>query len=135
MAAGARVLRTPKRGLGRAYIDAVPFIRGRYVVMGDADCTYDFRHSMPFVNALRTATSSPWAPWMGTIEPGAMPGLHRYVGTPLTTWILNRLYGSHFTDIHCGMRGSHAKRSSGWDLCLSRGNTRRRWCSNPCGWS
>ncbi len=43
VAAGARVLRTPKRGLGRAYIDALPYIRGRYVVMGDADCTYDFR--------------------------------------------------------------------------------------------
>jgi hypothetical protein len=42
--------------------------------------------------------------WLGTIEEGAMPALHRYVGTPLTTWILNRIYGSRFTDIHCGMR-------------------------------
>ena len=43
LAGGARVLKTPRRGLGRAYIDALPFIRGRYVLMGDADCTYDFR--------------------------------------------------------------------------------------------
>ena len=49
LAGGARVLRTPKRGLGRAYIDALPHIRGRYVVMGDADCTYDFRHLRDFV--------------------------------------------------------------------------------------
>jgi len=42
---------------------------------------------------------------LGTIEPGSMPALHRYLGTPVTTWILNRLYGSRFTDIHCGMRG------------------------------
>ena len=43
--------------------------------------------------------------WKGSIEPGAMPALHRYFGTPFTTWILNRLYSSHFSDIHCGMRG------------------------------
>jgi hypothetical protein len=43
--------------------------------------------------------------WTGSIEPGAMPPLHQYFGTPFTTWILNRLYSSHFSDIHCGMRG------------------------------
>src|SRR5262245_4838758 len=46
---GARVLKAPNRGLGRAYIDAIPFIRGKYVLMGDADCTYDFRKLGPFV--------------------------------------------------------------------------------------
>jgi glycosyltransferase involved in cell wall biosynthesis len=103
---GARVLQVPKRGLGRAYIDAIPFIRGRYVIMGDADCTYDFRQLGSFVERMREgyefAMGSRWA---GSIEDGAMPALHRYLGTPVTTWILNRLYGSHFTDIHCGMRG------------------------------
>jgi hypothetical protein len=49
LASGARVLRTPRRGLGRAYIDAIPFVRGRYVLMGDADCTYDFRELSGFV--------------------------------------------------------------------------------------
>lgn len=103
---GARVLRTPRRGLGRAYIDAVPFIRGRYVVMGDADCTYDFRKLAPFVQELRSGNEyAMGSRWLGTIEPGAMPALHRYFGTPFTTWILNRVYGSRFTDIHCGMRG------------------------------
>jgi len=104
--AGARVLRTPKRGLGRAYIDAIPYIRGRFVVMGDADCTYDFRELGLFVEKLREGYEfAMGSRWRGTIEPGSMPALHRYMGTPVTTWILNRLYGSHFTDIHCGMRG------------------------------
>ncbi len=103
---GARVLHTPRRGLGRAYIDAVPYVRGRYVIMGDADCTYDFRNLAPFVEAMRNGTEyAMGSRWKGSIEKGAMPGLHRYFGTPFTTWILNRLFGSHFSDIHCGMRG------------------------------
>ena len=102
---GARVLRTPKRGLGRAYIDASSYIRGRYVLMGDADCTYDFRELGPFVEKLRDGYDfAMGSRWLGTIEEGSMPALHRYVGTPITTWLLNRLYGSRFTDIHCGMR-------------------------------
>ena len=106
LAGGARVLKTPKRGLGRAYIDALPYVRGKYVIMGDADCTYDFRKLAPFVDAMRSGTEyAMGSRWKGSIEPGAMPALHRYFGTPATTWILNRLYGSHFSDIHCGMRG------------------------------
>ncbi len=105
LAGGARVLRTPKRGLGRAYIDAGSYIRGRYVVMGDADCTYDFRQLTPFVEKLRDGYEFVMGSrWLGSIEDGAMPALHRYFGTPVTTWMLNRLYGSRFTDIHCGMR-------------------------------
>ncbi len=102
---GARVLTTPKRGLGQAYIDAVPFIRGQYVIMGDADCTYDFRKLRPFVDALNAGSEYVMGSrWIGTIEKGSMPVLHQYLGTPFTTWILNRMYGSRFTDIHCGMR-------------------------------
>lgn len=103
---GARVLRTPKRGLGRAYMDAIPYIRGKWVLMGDADCTYDFRRLGPFVEEFRAGKEFVMGSrWAGTIEPGAMPKLHQYFGTPFTTWILNRLYSSKFTDIHCGMRG------------------------------
>jgi glycosyltransferase involved in cell wall biosynthesis len=105
LAHGARVLETPRRGLGRAYIDALPFVRGRYLLMGDADCTYDFRELAPFVDRLREGYEFVMGSrWRGTIEPGAMPALHRYFGTPVTTWILNLLYGSSFSDIHCGMR-------------------------------
>ena len=106
LAGGARVLRTPKRGLGRAYIDALPYIRGRYVVMGDADCTYDFRQVGLFVDAMREGNEfAMGSRWRGSIEPGAMPKLHQYFGTPVTTWVLNVLFGSRFSDIHCGMRG------------------------------
>jgi glycosyltransferase involved in cell wall biosynthesis len=106
LAGGARVLRTPRRGLGRAYIDALPYIRGRYVVMGDADCTYDFRQVGLFVEALQDGNEyAMGSRWRGSIEPGAMPKLHQYFGTPITTWALNVLFGSRFTDIHCGMRG------------------------------
>jgi glycosyltransferase involved in cell wall biosynthesis len=102
----ARVLKTPRRGLGRAYIDAIPFIRGRYVLMGDADCTYDFRLLRPFVEKFREDYEYVMGSrWKGSIEPGAMPKMHQYLGTPVTTWILNRLYSSRFSDIHCGMRG------------------------------
>jgi glycosyltransferase involved in cell wall biosynthesis len=106
LAGGARVLRTPKRGLGRAYIDAIPYIRGRYVIMGDADLTYDFRNLDVFIQRLREGYElAMGSRWLGSIEAGSMPALHQYFGTPVTTWVLNRIYGSKFTDIHCGMRG------------------------------
>jgi glycosyltransferase involved in cell wall biosynthesis len=103
---GARVLRTPKRGLGRAYLDALPHIRGQYVLMGDCDCTYDFRQLQPFVEKFRGGAEFVMGSrFRGYIEPGAMPPLHRYLGTPVTTFILNVIFGSRFSDIHCGMRG------------------------------
>ncbi|MEP6864826.1 MAG: glycosyltransferase family 2 protein [Deltaproteobacteria bacterium] len=106
LARGARVLSTPKRGLGRAYIDSLPFIRGKYVLMGDCDCTYDFRELAPFVEKFRGGAEFVMGSrFRGYIEPGSMPPLHRYLGTPITTWILNVIFGSKFSDIHCGMRG------------------------------
>jgi glycosyltransferase involved in cell wall biosynthesis len=106
LAEGARVLRVPRRGLGRAYIDALPFIRGKYVILGDADCTYDFREIQAFVERFREGYEFVMGTRIGGfIEPGSMPALHRYLGTPVTTWILNVLYSSDFSDIHCGMRG------------------------------
>jgi glycosyltransferase involved in cell wall biosynthesis len=103
---GARVLRTPRRGLGQAYIDAIPYIRGQFVIMGDCDLTYDFRNLKPFVESFRKGSEFVMGSrFKGSIEDEAMPPLHRYFGTPLTTWILNRLYGSSYSDIHCGMRG------------------------------
>lgn len=106
LAHGGEVLRTPRRGLGRAYIDAASHIRGKWIIMGDADLTYDFRELKPFVEAFRHGAEFVMGSrFRGSIEKGAMPGLHRYFGTPLTTWILNRIYGSRYSDIHCGMRG------------------------------
>lgn len=106
LAKGGRVLKVPKRGLGRAYIDAIPFIRGKWVLMGDADCTYDFRELADFVAAFEAGNDFVMGSRKrGYMEPGSNPWLHRYVGTPVTTWILNVIYGSAFSDIHCGMRG------------------------------
>jgi glycosyltransferase involved in cell wall biosynthesis len=123
LAKGARVLKTPKRGLGRAYIDAIPHLRGRFIIMGDADCTYDFRIIKPYVDAYRAGAEFVMGSrFKGTIAPGAMPGLHRYFGNPLTTFILNLMFGSRFSDIHCGMRGLTREalirmdlRSQGWE--------------------
>lgn len=120
---GARVLRTPKRGLGQAYKDAIPFIRGQWVIMGDADCTYDFRDLSLFVKEFKNGAEYVMGSrWLGSIEKSAMPILHQYFGTPITTWILNRIFGSKFTDIHCGMRGIELNalrriqlRSSSWE--------------------
>jgi glycosyltransferase involved in cell wall biosynthesis len=106
LAHGARVLSLPRRGLGQAYIDSLPYIRGKYVLMGDADCTYDFRKLKPFVDRFREGFEFVMGSrWKGSIEPGSMPKHHQYFGTPLTTWILNVIFSSHFSDIHCGMRG------------------------------
>jgi glycosyltransferase involved in cell wall biosynthesis len=103
---GGEVLCTPKRGVGRAYIDAIPYVRGKWILMGDADLTYDFRQLAPFVEEFRKGAEFVMGSrFRGSIEQGAMPRLHRYFGTPLTNWILNRIYHSNYSDIHCGIRG------------------------------
>ncbi len=102
---GADVVRAPKKGLGQAYIDSILHIRGDYVFMGDADGTYDFKEIDGFVKKLDQGYEFVMGTRMkGWIEEGAMPNLHRYFGTPLTTWILNKLFGLKFSDIHCGLR-------------------------------
>jgi hypothetical protein len=91
--------------------------------MGDADCTYDFRVIKPYIDAYRGGAEFVMGSrFKGSIEPGAMPALHRYFGTPLTTLILNLMFGSKFSDIHCGMRGLTREaltrmdlRSQGWE--------------------
>ncbi len=123
LAHGARVVSTPKRGLGRAYSDAAPYIRGKYVLVGDADCTYDFRVIGPFIEKLREGYDFVMGSrFRGTIEAKAMPAHHRYFGTPITNWIFNLVVGSRFSDIHCGMRGmttdAYLKidlKSQGWE--------------------
>jgi glycosyltransferase involved in cell wall biosynthesis len=106
LAHGARVLKVPRRGLGRAYIDAIAHARGRFVIMGDADCTYDFRRLDDFVKSFRAGYEFIMGSrFAGSIEEGAMPALHRYFGTPLTTMILNFVYRTDYSDIQCGMRG------------------------------
>jgi glycosyltransferase involved in cell wall biosynthesis len=102
---GARVITVPKRGLGQAYIDAIPHVRGRMAIMGDCDLTYDFRRIDGFVAAVgRGYDFVMGTRTKGESEPGAMPALHRYFGSPATTFMFNVIYGTRFSDIHCGMR-------------------------------
>ncbi|HEV7298873.1 MAG TPA: glycosyltransferase family 2 protein [Tepidisphaeraceae bacterium] len=105
-ARGARICSVPKRGLGRAYIDGLSAVRGKYVIVGDCDLTYDFREIGPFIQKLNEGYDFVMGTRMkGRIDEGAMPKMHRYFGTPVTTWMLNRIYKTPFSDIHCGMRG------------------------------
>ena len=102
---GAEVIKTERRGLGQAYLDSIPFIKGDYIIMGDADRTYDFKEIGPFIKKLQEGNDFVMGTRIkGWIENGAMPNLHRYFGTPLTTWILDKLFRLNFSDIHCGMR-------------------------------
>lgn len=102
---GARVISVPKRGLGRAYIDAIPHMRGQMAILGDCDLTYDFRELEGFIAAVRGGHDFVMGTrTKGEIEPGAMPALHRYFGSPATTLLFNLIYGTRFSDIHCGMR-------------------------------
>jgi glycosyltransferase involved in cell wall biosynthesis len=102
---GARVITVPLRGLGRAYIDALPHVRGQIVIMGDCDLTYDFRELEAFIEAIHAGHDFVMGTrTKGDIEPGAMPALHRYFGSPATTRMFNVIYGTRFSDIHCGMR-------------------------------
>jgi hypothetical protein len=103
--AGARVVHETRRGYGSAYLAGFAAARGRYIVMGDGDDTYDFDEVDRFVAPLQEGADMVMGSRLrGTIHKGAMPRLHRYVGNPVLTGILNLFYGSRVSDAHCGMR-------------------------------
>jgi hypothetical protein len=104
-AAGARVVHEPRRGYGSAYLAGFAAARGRHVVMADADLTYDFGDIPRFVEKLEAGADLVIGDRMDNIHPGAMPWLHRYVGNPILTGILNLFFRSGVKDAHCGMRG------------------------------
>jgi glycosyltransferase involved in cell wall biosynthesis len=103
-AAGARVIHEPRRGYGSAYLAGFSAARGRYIVMADADLTYDFREIPRFVAHLQDGADLVMGDRMDQIQPGAMPWLHRYVGNPVLTGILNVFFRTGVSDAHCGMR-------------------------------
>jgi glycosyltransferase involved in cell wall biosynthesis len=102
--AGARVIEEPERGYGNAYLAGLGAARGTYIVMLDADMTYDAGEIPRFVEALREGGQLVLGNRMEQIHPGAMPWLHRRVGNPVLTGLLNRLFGADVRDAHCGMR-------------------------------
>jgi hypothetical protein len=104
-AAGARVVHESRPGYGSAYLAGFAAARGRYIVMGDADDTYDFSAIDPFIEELDKGAEMVIGNRMADIQPGAMPWLHRYIGNPVLTGILNLFFRTGVTDAHCGMRG------------------------------
>jgi len=102
--AGARVVVERRRGYGSAYLAGFEASRGRYIVMADADMTYDFDEIPRFVEALDEGAEMVIGDRMDNIQPGAMPWLHRYVGNPILTGLLNLFFSTGVSDAHCGMR-------------------------------
>jgi Glycosyl transferase family 2 len=102
--AGARVTHEPRPGYGNAYLAGFKAARGRYIVMVDADLTYDFADIPRFVDELERGGEMVIGDRMDNIQPGAMPWLHRYVGNPFLTGLLNFFFRTGVKDAHCGMR-------------------------------
>ncbi len=105
-AEGARVVNVPRRGYGAALLGGINGAQGKYIIMGDADDSYDFSALDPYVKRLRDGADVVMGNrFRGGIAPGAMPFLHRYLGNPVLSW-LGRLFFSIPTgDFHCGLRG------------------------------
>ncbi len=102
-AAGARVVDEPRRGYGSAYLAGLAAASGDYIVMVDADLTYDFREIPSFVRALDDGAELVVGNRMSGVQPGAMPWLSR-VGNPVLSGFLNALHRTNIGDAHCGMR-------------------------------
>jgi glycosyltransferase involved in cell wall biosynthesis len=102
--AGARVVVERRRGYGSAYLAGFEASRGRYIVMADADLTYDFEDIPRFVAALEEGAEMVIGDRMDNIQPGAMTWSHRYIGNPILTGLLNLLFRTGISDAHCGMR-------------------------------
>jgi glycosyltransferase involved in cell wall biosynthesis len=103
---GARVVPVPARGYGSALRGGISAARGQYIIMGDADDSYDFTNLNPFVEKLRMGYDLVMGNrFKGGIKPGAMPFLHKYLGNPVLTWLGRVFFGSPCEDFHCGLRG------------------------------
>ena len=98
----------PRRGYGSAYLAGFAAARGEFIVMGDADLTYDFDEIPRFLAELQDGADMVIGDRMKNIHPGAMPWLHRYVGNPLLSGFLNLLFRTGVSDAHCGMRALRA---------------------------
>jgi len=104
--AGARVVPVSEKGYGNALMGGIVAARGTYVIMGDADDSYDFTGLMPFVTELRKGADLVMGNrFKGGIAPGAMPPLHKYLGNPVLSFIGRLFFGSGIGDFHCGLRG------------------------------
>jgi hypothetical protein len=104
--AGARVVPISDKGYGNALMGGIVAARGKYVIMGDADDSYDFTNLMPFVNELRKGADLVMGNrFRGGVAPGAMPPLHKYLGNPVLSFVGRLFFRSKIGDFHCGLRG------------------------------
>jgi glycosyltransferase involved in cell wall biosynthesis len=108
-AAGARVVPVTSRGYGSALMGGIAESRGRFIIMGDADASYDFSAIPDFVAKLRAGNALVMGCRLptggGRVMPGAMPFLHRWWGNPMFSWMVQRWFRAPIHDVHCGMRG------------------------------
>jgi len=103
--AGVRVVHQPICGYGAAYLAGIAAAKGKYIVIGDSDDTYDFTEIEKFVQPLRDGSDLVMdSRFKREMLPGAMSWLHRYIGNPILTGILNLLFKTGVSDAHCGMR-------------------------------
>jgi glycosyltransferase involved in cell wall biosynthesis len=103
---GARLVNIPEKGYGSALRGGIAAAYGQYIIMGDADDSYDFTNLTPFLEKLRQGYDLVMGNrFKGGIKPGAMPRLHRYLGNPVLTWIGKLFFKSNSSDFHCGLRG------------------------------
>ncbi len=103
---GARVVHVERKGYGNALMGGIAAARGKFIIMGDADDSYDFTALKPFVDKLREGFDLVMGNrFKGGIKPGAMPPLHRYLGNPVLTGIGRLFFSSACGDFHCGLRG------------------------------
>ena len=113
----ARVVNIPTKGYGSALKGGIEAAKGKYIIMGDADDSYDFSNLNPFVRKLRNGYDLVMGNrFKGGIESGAMPFLHRYLGNPVLTGIGKLLFGSPCDDFHCGLRGFRKDAITNLDL-------------------
>src|SRR5919201_5354442 len=102
--AGARVVHERRRGYGSAYLAGFAAATGDYIVMSDADLTYDFEDVPRFAEQLDAGADLVMGNRMKNIQQGAMPWHHRYIGNPILTGVLNLFFRTGVRDAHCGMR-------------------------------
>ncbi|RDK83242.1 glycosyltransferase family 2 protein [Marinirhabdus gelatinilytica] len=101
-----RVIHVSEKGYGNALIGGITAAKGRYVMMGDADDSYDFSNMMPYLEKLREGYDLVMGNrFKGGIEKGAMPFLHKYLGNPVLSFIGRLFFKSKIGDFHCGLRG------------------------------
>lgn len=108
-AAGARVVAVPEKGYGSALMGGIAAARGRFVIMGDADDSYDFEAIPQFMEKLRQGHDLVMGCRLraggGAVAPGAMPVLHRLIGNPMFTFMVRKMFGAPINDVYCGLRG------------------------------